>query len=419
MGAYIGKGGAVTAPGFRMDPFDINKEVSMSKYTGNHLRRIITAAALALIMCLTAVCPASAAVLEAEGKYYSRFGSYAELLKHVGDVNTQTAEEGQVLLKNDGTLPLNGTEKVSVFGIASSTTVAGPTSNSAYKQHTGFTVSERGPIYDGLTAAGFNVNPTMADFYAAKGFSTSNCGKETLEFSEEAAASIADYNEVGVIFLARYGGEGSDLDMVTPEINDGMYGEQPSKYEHDALYTGEVVAAAQSSGRGGGPMGSAASYQVAGTSAHYDENGAEYKHYLQLTDAEEALIDYVAKNCEKVIVVLNTSNAMECYDLHEDERVNGILLMGRGGETGHFAVGTILAGLTNPSGRLVDEWNTDFTADPTWNNFAWNAQTGSQNIYYVDEYGTSVTAYNSNGNYDDYLERGDTTITYGSHNQNR
>ena len=51
-----------------MDPFDINKEVSMSKYTGNHLRRTITAAALALIMCLTAVYPASAAVLEAEGK---------------------------------------------------------------------------------------------------------------------------------------------------------------------------------------------------------------------------------------------------------------------------------------------------------------------------------------------------------------
>ena len=133
MGAYIRKGGAVTAPGFRMDPFDINKEVSISKYTGNHLRRIITADAL--IMCLTAVSPASAAVLEAEGKYYSRFGSYAELLEHVGEVNTQTAEEGQVLLKNDGTLPLTGTEKVSVFGIASSTTVAGPTSNSAYKQH--------------------------------------------------------------------------------------------------------------------------------------------------------------------------------------------------------------------------------------------------------------------------------------------
>lgn len=389
----------------------------MNKYT-KRLGRTITATALALVMGLSTAAPASAAVLEAEGKYYSKFSSYAELLEHVGEVNTQTAEEGQVLLKNDGTLPLTGKEKVSVFGIASSTTVAGPTSSSAYKKYTDFDVSERGPIYDGLTAAGFDVNPTMADFYAAKGFSTGDCGDETLEFSEEAAASVAEYNEVGVIVLARYGGEGADLDMITPEVNDGMYGEQPSKVEHDALYTGEVAEVAQTGSRGGGPMGSSASYEVAGTSANYSKTGTEYKHYLMLTDAEEALIDYVAKSCEKVIVVLNTSNAMECYDLREDERVNGILLMGRGGETGHFAVGSILAGLVNPSGRLVDEWNTDFTADPTWNNYAWNAQTGSQNIYYVGEYGTTVTAYDGNGNYDDYLERGETTISYGSHNQN-
>ena len=117
-------------------------------------------------------------------------------------------------------------------------------------------------------------------------------------------------------------------------------------------------------------------------------------------------------------MVLNTSNAMEAYDLREDARVNGILLMGRGGDTGHFAVGEILAGLTNPSGRLVDEWNTDFTADPTWNNFAWNSQTGSQNIYYSGEYGVTVTEYTGNGNYDDYLERGGNPTAYGSHNQN-
>lgn len=375
------------------------------------------AAVLALILCLTTVSSAFAGVLEANGKYYSDFETYGDLLVHVGEVNLQTAEEGQVLLKNDGTLPLNGNEKVSVFGIASSTTVAGPSSGDAYWQYADYAVSARGPIYDSLEAAGFTVNPTLADYYAALGFSQSDCGKETLSFSDEAAASIADYSDVGVIVLARYGGEGADLDMVTGEINDGMYGEQPSLVEHDALYRGEYAASA-SSGRGGMMMMGSSSYDVAKTSANYDPEGAEYKHYLQLTDAEEALIDYVAKSCSKIVVVLNTSNAMEVYDLREDERVNGILLMGRGGDTGHFAVGEILAGLVNPSGRLVDEWNTDFTADPTWNNYAWNSQTGSQNIYYNGVYGVTVTEYNGNGNYDDYLERGDKATSYGSHNQN-
>lgn len=358
---------------------------------------------------------AFAAELSANGKYYSSYNSYADLLEAVGEVNTQTAEEGQVLLKNDGTLPLTGRERLSVFGVASSTTVAGPTSNSAFKTHTGFTVSDRGPIYDGLKEAGFKVNPTLADYYADKGFSNSDIGKETTDFDSSVKNSLGLYDDVGVIVLSRYGGEGSDLALITGEENDGMYGERQSGYEHDALYKGEY-AAKENSGGGGMGMGQTA-YDVAETSENYDAEGTEYKHYLQLTDSEEALIDYVADHCKKIVVVLNTSNPMECYDLREDARVNGILLMGRGGETGHLAVGEILAGLVSPSGKLVDEWNTDFTADPTWNNYAWNDQTGSQNMYYNGTYGTGMTEYTGNGDYDDYLTRGSTAITYGSHNQ--
>lgn len=385
----------------------------MKRVTGKKTLALVTA----LMLGLTSVTTASAGVLEAGGKYYSDFDTYGDLLVHVGEVNKQAAEEGQVLLKNDGSLPLNGNEKVSVFGIASSKTIAGPSSNDAYWDYAGYSVSDRGPIVDSLEAAGFSVNPTLADYYAALGFSQSDCGKENLDFTDEAAASIADYSDVAVVVLARYGGEGADLDMITSEVNDGVYGEQKSLVEHDALYHGEYAASA-STGRGGMMGMGSSSYNVAQTSANYAPNGAEYKHYLQLTDAEEALIDYAAKQCKKVVVVLNTSNAMEVYDLREDARVNGILLMGRGGDTGHFAVGEILAGLVNPSGRLVDEWNTDFTADPTWNNFAWNSQTGSQNIYYNGEYGVTLTEYNGNGNYDDYLERGDKATSYGSHNQN-
>lgn len=380
------------------------------------------AMSLATMMTLNPSAAAMAGDLSANGKYYSGFDSYADLLEYVGEVNAQTAEEGQVLLKNDGTLPLAGNEKVSVFGVASSKTVAGPTDSSAYKQNTDFDVSERGPIYDGLTEAGFDVNPTLADYYAEKGFSNEDCGDETSEFSDDAATSVDEYNQVGVIVLARYGGEGSDLDMITDEVNDNMYGQQESRYTHDALYKGTYAEAEKDdNARGGGgmpPMMGASSYDVATTSANYDEEGTEYKHYLQLTDAEEELIDYVSEKCEKVVVVLNTSNAMECYDLREDDRINGILLMGRGGENGHFAVGKILAGLVNPSGRLADEWNTDFTADPTWNNYSWNSQTGSQNMYSVGTFGTGVTEYQGNGNYDDYLERGDKEVTYGTHNQN-
>ncbi|MGN1104411.1 MAG: glycoside hydrolase family 3 C-terminal domain-containing protein [Candidatus Coproplasma sp.] len=394
----------------------------MKRKFGNKAMKLAAICVTSALAFSSAIMPlsASAASLSANGKYYSNYESYAELLEAVGEVNLQTAEEGQVLLKNDGTLPLSGKERVSVFGVASSTTVAGPNSGDAFFKYTDFEVSDRGPIYDSLEAAGFKVNPTLADFYAAKGFSTSDCGKETIDYTKSVENSLKLYDDVGIIVLSRYGGEGSDLDMITSEEQDNMYGEQESMYENDALYTGEYAASANSGGgmMGGPPGMGGSSHDVAKTSANYDEDGTTYKHYLQLTDSEEELIDYVAKTCKKVVVVLNTSNAMECYNLREDDRVNGILLMGRGGDNGHMAVGEILAGLVNPSGKLVDEWNTDFTADPTWNNYAWNDQTGSQNMYYNGTYGTGMTEYTGNGNYDDYLTRGTTEITYGSHNQN-
>lgn len=152
------------------------------------------AVSVAVAMTLSTASAAMAGDLSANGKYYSDFDTYAELLEHVGEVNKQTAEEGQVLLKNDGTLPLSGSEKVSVFGVSSATTVGGPSGTSAYEANTDFDVSDRGPIYDGLTAAGFDVNPTLADYYAGQEFSNENIGDETTEFSDDAVSSIAEYN---------------------------------------------------------------------------------------------------------------------------------------------------------------------------------------------------------------------------------
>jgi len=365
------------------------------------------------------------------GKYYSSFNSYTELLEEVGEVNLQTAEEGQVLLKNDGTLPLTGKESVSIFGVASAKLIngqgTGNDSNSAFRKYTDFEESDKGSMYDSLDQAGFNVNPTLAEYYAEKGFSTSDCGNETSSFSNEIESSLNLYNDVGVIVLSRFGNEGSDLDMVTDEVEDNEYLGEDSGYTHEALYKGSYAASSGSSSQqmGGPPGMGGSSYDIATTSENYNTaTGTEYKHYLELTESEEDLISYVKDHCKKIIVVLNTSNAMECYNLREDPDINGILLMGRGGENGYLAVGEILAGLVNPSGKLVDEWNTDFTADPTWNNYGYNVQTGSENAYYYGTYGTTLTTYGGNGDYDDYLTRtakdGSTVTTsqtvYGTHN---
>ena len=52
---------------------------------------------------------------------------------------------------------------------------------------------------------------------------------------------------------------------------------------------------------------------------------------------------------------------------------------GRPGVGGLDGLADILIGKVSPSGGLVDEWMTDFTADPTWYNFGNNNQTAGYN----------------------------------------
>lgn len=353
------------------------------------------ASALACTFAMPALSVSTALAGTLGGKYYSDYTTYDEAIEAAGEINLEVAEEGSVLLKNDGTLPLKEKELVSVFGVGSSVLVGGSSNTNTVANPPDS--SDRGAIYDSLVGAGFRVNGILADWYANNTSGASQIGTEPYgnEFSAAVRSTFDMYNDVAVVVISRNAGEGSDAAMVTNEKEDNKYGGEEQGWEHDALYrAGEY------------------SDSVAGRSAAYDEEGDEYKHYLQLTDSEEGLIKYVEGIFKKVVVVLNTANAMEVYNLREDDQVNSILLMGRPGETGHYAVGEILAGTINPSGKLVDEWNTDFTADPTWNNFGYGDQAGSQNIYYYGSAGTNVKAYDNNAE-----NRTGSDVTYGTHNQ--
>lgn len=341
-----------------------------------------TGVVLSTVLCMTALSPLTASAGTLGGKYYSDFTSLEEALEAAGQLNLEVAEEGNVLLKNDGSLPLTGKEYVSVFGVSSSELVGATGNTNSVGNAEG--VSERGAIYDSLTAAGFKVNGVLADYYAGLG-GAANIGNEVTEFSDAVADSINLYNEAAVIVISRSAGEGSDAATITDEVEDNDYLGEDAGWKHESLFRG--------------------TYSDTLSECAYDENSeTEYKHYLELTESEEDLIQYVEEHFNKVVVVLNTANAMEVYNLREDENINAILLMGRPGETGHLSVGEILAGEINPSGKLVDEWNTDFTADPTWANFSYGAQAGSQNMYYyVDDEGNVVSKND---------------IAWGTHDQN-
>ena len=98
-----------------------------------------------------------------------------------------------------------------------------------------------------------------------------------------------------------------------------------------------------------------------------------------LTDTEKDLIRYVKANFPKVILIVNSSNAMELAEVNapktEDNLgVDAILWVGHTGNDGAAAIGNILSGKVSPSGRTADTYAVDFTKDPTFTNFGSNGQ---------------------------------------------
>lgn len=281
---------------------------------------------------------ASADALSENGKFYTEYETLKDAQAAAADMNEEIASEGDVLLKNDGALPANGNEKVSIFG--------GVQKSLFGTENSSITV---GQAFD---EAGFRVNPTLRSFYESTDYKFVK-GQEETAFNGSVMSSLRSYNDLAIIVISggNDGGERSDGSRNTGEVEDnkGADGEEYG-WEHEALYT--------------------------------DENGTEYKHSLQLTDEEEELV-YTVKQAgfKKILVVINSSVPMEIGNLQNDPAINSILWIGRPGANGVKAIPKIVNGTVNPSGKTADIWYKDFTADPTWYNFGDNSQVKSTNKY--------------------------------------
>lgn len=123
------------------------------------------------------------------------------------------------------------------------------------------------------------------------------------------------------------------------------------------------------------------------------------KHYLELTDEEEAVLEQAKKmrgEDGKVIVVINANNVMELGELEDDDMVDAILFVGGPGKQGFYAIGDVLNGTVNPSGRLADTYAADLMANPGMENF------GSRVYYDADaefpnQYDTKIAYTDDDG----------------------
>ena len=299
--------------------------------------------------------------LDENGRALSDAAKKEQALEKARLLNEKIEEEGIVLLKNDGNaLPLTQqTPRVSVFGKNSADIVLGGSGSGG--GNTQGSVS----LYQGLENAGFELNPALVDFYES---SRSGSGREAnpaiegggitglrigetpySDYSAEIRDSYKNYSDAAIIVISRIGGEGFDL----PRTMVTSYG--------------------------GAPV----------------EGAKAGQHYLELDANEEALIEGVTNaGFDKVILLINSSTSMELGFVEDNDKIDAALWIGSPGSSGTNAIGRVLKGEVNPSGRLVDTYVRDFTADPTYKNFGDNMSDGGNEYtsagaasgYYFVEY---------------------------------
>ncbi|WP_418417980.1 glycoside hydrolase family 3 C-terminal domain-containing protein [Blautia sp.] len=281
-----------------------------------------------------------------------------ETINNSRDIIERTAEEGIVMLKNDdGALPLEK-GNLNVFGWASTNPVYGGTGSGTVDASTAVS------ILDGLENAGFTLNTELSDMYTEYRadrpvIAINDEGQEwTLpevpaeDYSEEMLANAQEFSDTALIVLARSGGEGSDLPHDMGAVMDGSWNEPGTKY----------------------------------LNAKYQNNSDEYEDYtdgqtyLELSQTERNLVDMVCGRFDNVVVVYNGSNTLEMGWVDEYEQINGVLTIPGAGATGFNALGSILAGEVNPSGKTADTWVYDLTATPYFNNIGHMAYTNVDDV---------------------------------------
>lgn len=262
----------------------------------------------------------------------------------------QIASEGIVLLKNDDkALPLSASTKLNLFGWSSVRPLYGGTGSG--DSDTSNAVS----LIDGLKHAGFEVNEEFVKFY--ENFRTER--------------------PVGTIRLREIGSKRGDFTVPEPTIAEY---ENANIFEDAVAYSDTAVVVVSRTGGEGfdvpqsitGPDEYNAQY--GGLAQFYDfttqaEDLDAGKSYLELSNREIAMVDRVCKEFKNVIVVVNSSNAMELGWLDQYDSIKAAVLCGAPGELGFDSLGKILSGEVNPSGHLADTYVYDLLATPTINNF--------------------------------------------------
>jgi beta-glucosidase len=234
-------------------------------------------------------------------------------LKAHAEVARKAAEESIILLKNEGALPLNGNEKVALYGVSSVDFVGiGTGSGWVNTEHIA-------NMQEAMTEVGFILDENLAEYYRLcyatqnttekmNGNSIDKRHRPESTVTAQAIERQAATNDVAVFVLGRVAGEGADRVV-------------PDDFELSAIER----------------------EMLQNISMSYHKLG------------------------KKVVVVLNIVGVIETASWKH--LVDAIVLPWAPGQEGAYAVSNVLCGKVNPSGKLPMTFPVNYMDSPSSKNF--------------------------------------------------
>lgn len=245
----------------------------------------------------------------------------------------EVQSEAITMLKNDDSnLPLSN-KKVNVFGWGSTNPVYGGTGSGSMSDQ-----YETVSMLDGMKQAGLKTNTELSKLYTDYRKDRPEVGMfaqdwtlpevPAKQYSDKLVSDAKDFSDEAVVVLTRVGGEGADLP--TDMKAKGITYKNNSK-DYDDFQKGES--------------------------------------FLQLSKTERDMIDLVTSNFKKVTLVYNGANTFQFDFLNDYPQIQSVVWCPPAGQTGFSALGEVLAGETNPSGKTSDTFLKDLTKLVSYNNF--------------------------------------------------
>lgn len=239
-------------------------------------------------------------------------------------VSRIAAEEGFVLLKNNGILPIINKKHIALFGAGASKTIKGGWGSGEVNERKSVSIKE------GLENAGYVITSEkwISDY--------EDIYDQELEVWQRRCENFKDYN-IGkyivdaIPFIMPVGRLISDEDITNSNTDTAIY----------------VIS------------------RAAGEGADRKNEKGDYK----LFDIEIVNLKKLVSNYKEVILIINSGGIINLSFLDQIPQIGAVLYMAQAGCEGGNAISNIISGNVTPSGKLTDTWAKEYEDYPVNINF--------------------------------------------------